>query len=79
MGSKYLEAVFGVKNPKVALLNVGTESEKGDDLHKEAYAMLSNLKDINFVGNMEGRDLLSGKYDLVVCDGFSGNVMLKTT
>lgn len=79
MGSKYLEAVYGIKSPRVALLNVGTESEKGDELHKEAYLKLSGMKEINFVGNMEGRDLLSGSYDLVVCDGFSGNVLLKAT
>lgn len=79
MGSIYLQTVYGINNPRVALLNVGVEEEKGDDVHKEAYQLLKNTKGINFVGNMEGRDLLSGKYDLVVCDGFSGNVLLKTT
>jgi glycerol-3-phosphate acyltransferase PlsX len=71
--------VYGVENPRVALLNVGVESEKGDDLHKEGYRLLAGAPGINFVGNMESRDLLSGKYDLVVSDGFSGNVLIKAT
>lgn len=79
MGSRYLEACFGVEKPRVAMLNIGTESEKGDKLRLEAYPLLSNAKSINFVGNMESRDLLTGKYDLVVCDGFAGNVLVKTT
>ena len=79
MGSLYLENVYGVKNPRVALLNIGLEAEKGDDLRKKAYELLSQTPNINFVGNMESRDLLSGKFDLVVCDGFSGNVLLKST
>ena len=79
MGSIYMETVYGVKNPRVALLNVGVEAEKGDALRQEAYKLLSETENLNFVGNMESRDLLSGKYDLVVCDGFSGNVLVKTT
>ncbi|MDO4565177.1 MAG: phosphate acyltransferase PlsX [Clostridia bacterium] len=79
MGSVYLRSVYGVENPKVALLNVGVESEKGGVLHQEAYELLKACDSVNFVGNMESRDLLSGKYDLVVCDGFSGNVLLKAT
>ena len=79
MGSLYLKHAFGIKNPKVALLNVGIEETKGDTLRQEVYPMLKNSSMINFVGNMESRDLLSGKYDLVVCDGFSGNVLLKST
>ena len=79
MGSLYMSKVFNVESPRVALLNVGTESEKGDDLRRETYERLSRLPFINFVGNMESRDLLSGKYDLVVCDGFSGNVLIKST
>jgi len=79
LGTAYLRHAYGVENPRVALLNVGTESEKGDALRKEAYPMLASCEHINFVGNMESRDLLSGKYDLVVCDGFSGNVLCKTT
>lgn len=79
MASLYLENVYGVKNPRIALLNVGKESEKGDTIRQDAYKMLSELSCINFVGNMESRDLLSGSYDAVVCDGFSGNVLVKTT
>ena len=79
MASLYLESAFGVRAPRVALLNVGTESEKGDDLRKTAYPLLARTPGINFVGNMESRDLLTGKYDVVVCDGFSGNVLCKTT
>ena len=79
MGSLYLQKAYNIKNPKVALLNIGTEEEKGDALRKETYQLLKNNPDINFVGNMESRDLLTGNYDLVVCDGFSGNVLIKST
>jgi len=79
MASAYIRAMFGIEKPRVALLNVGTEPEKGDDLHREAYKLLSADDDINFVGNMESRDFLSGKYDLVVSDAFSGNVLIKST
>ena len=79
MASCYLESVYEVKSPRVALLNIGTESEKGDRLRKEAYALLSESDKINFAGNMEARELLSGDYDVVVCDGFSGNVLIKST
>ncbi|MBR5369564.1 MAG: phosphate acyltransferase, partial [Lachnospiraceae bacterium] len=64
MGSLYMEKVFGVKSPRVALLNVGVEEEKGDELRKEVYQMLKNEPRINFVGNMEGRELLKGDVDL---------------
>lgn len=79
MGSLYLERAFNVQNPKVALLNVGVEEEKGDLLRKETYQLLKDTSSVNFVGNMESRDLLTGKYDLIVCDGFSGNVLIKST
>lgn len=79
MGSLYLKCAHGVENPRVALLNVGVEAEKGDVLRKEVYTLLQNTPSVNFVGNMESRDLLKGSYDLVVCDGFSGNVLLKST
>lgn len=79
MGSIYLQSAFGVESPRVALLNVGTEAEKGDKLRKETYPLLQAEQSINFTGNMESRDLLSGKYDLVVCDAFSGNVLIKST
>ena len=78
MGSLYLKS-FGIESPRVALLNVGVEEGKGDELRKNAYPMLQKLEGVDFVGNMESRDLLSGDYDLVVCDGFSGNVLIKTT
>ncbi len=79
MASLYMENVYGVKNPRVALLNVGKEAEKGDELRQTAYKLLSETAELNFVGNMESRDLLSGNYDVVVCDGFSGNVLIKAT
>ena len=77
MGTEYMKSI-GVENPRVALLSVGTEDEKGNDLLKKTLPLLKNLP-INFVGNMEARDLLSGNYDVVVSDGFSGNVALKGT
>lgn len=79
MGSLYLEKTYNVKKPRVALLNIGVEEEKGSKLYKDAYQLLKGTEVINFVGNMESRDILSGNYDLVVCDGFDGNVLLKTT
>ena len=79
MASLYLENIYEVKSPRVALLNVGKEAEKGDELRQVAYKLLSETPEINFVGNMESRDLLSGNYDVVVADGFSGNVLIKST
>ena len=79
MASLYMENVYGIKNPRVALLNVGKEAEKGDDMRRETYKLLSETPSVNFIGNMESRDLLSGSYDVVVADGFSGNVLVKTT
>ncbi|MBQ7600812.1 MAG: phosphate acyltransferase PlsX [Lachnospiraceae bacterium] len=79
MASLYMENVYGVRNPRVALLNIGTEDEKGDALRKEAFPLLRETKGINFVGNMEARTLLAGTADVVVCDGFAGNVLIKST
>ena len=79
MGSLYLRCAFGVESPNVGLLNIGTEAEKGDALRKEAYPLLSETEEIRFGGNMEARELLEGKFDLVCCDGFSGNVLIKAT
>ena len=79
MASLYMENVYGIQKPRVALLNVGKEAEKGDDIRREAYGLLQETEGLNFVGNMESRDLLSGSYDVVVADGFSGNVLVKTT
>ncbi|MBR4596646.1 MAG: phosphate acyltransferase PlsX [Bacteroidales bacterium] len=79
MASLYMENVYGVEKPRVALLNVGKEAEKGDETRQEAYKLLQETEGLNFVGNMESRDLLSGNYNVVVADGFSGNVLVKTT
>ena len=79
MGNLLMQKAYGIESPRVALLNVGTEEEKGDLIRKEVYPILKSDDRLNFVGNMESRDLLSGKYDLVVCDGFSGNVLIKST
>ena len=77
MGSVYAKAM-GVKDPKVALLSNGTEDEKGNALNHEVFPLLKGLKGVNFVGNMEARDMLSGDVDVIVADGFSGNVALKS-
>ena len=77
MGAHYIKAVRGVENPKVGLLNNGVEEHKGTPMHQEAYKVLRDA-DINFYGNVEGRDVPEGKVDVVVADGFSGNVLLKT-
>jgi glycerol-3-phosphate acyltransferase PlsX len=76
MGSMYARYIFHCENPKVALLNVGEEDSKGDDLAKETFQLLSDST-LNFIGNVEGRDILKGKAEVVVCDGFVGNVVLK--
>lgn len=78
MGSVYAKNIRGIKDPKVALLNIGSESKKGDELHQKTYVLLSEEEKIHFTGNIEGRDLLLGDTDVVVTDGFSGNIALKT-
>ncbi|MBT4331968.1 MAG: phosphate acyltransferase PlsX [Candidatus Cloacimonetes bacterium] len=78
LGSLYFKFFFETDNPRVALLNIGEEETKGNELVKNTYGKLKQNKDINFVGNIEGKDLLKGIVDVVVCDGFVGNVMLKT-
>lgn len=78
MGSIMYELIYGVKSPKVALLNIGSEEDKGDEIHKEAYQFLKNDKSINFIGNVEGREPLYNVCDVLVTDGFSGNIFLKT-
>ena len=81
VGSLYAKKNLGVENPKVGLLNIGTEDTKGTSLQKEAYALLKAACDkglIHFVGNVEGRDVPMGAVDVVVCDGFAGNVLLKS-
>ncbi len=77
MGTIYSKYVMGVNDPKVGLLNIGEEPNKGNDLALTTYKLLENNKTIPFVGNAEGRDVLSGKFDVIVCDGFVGNVLLK--
>ncbi|PKM62494.1 MAG: phosphate--acyl-ACP acyltransferase [Firmicutes bacterium HGW-Firmicutes-21] len=77
MGSLYAKGVLGIENPRVALLNNGTEQTKGTPLYSEAYSMLMADKSINFIGNCEGRDLPNNFCDVVVCDGFTGNIALK--
>ena len=77
MGSVYMENIVGIKNPKVAIVNIGAEEEKGNALVKETYPLLKEIKDINFVGNIEARDIPEGKADVIVCDAFVGNCILK--
>lgn len=78
MGAVYVKRVLGISNPRVGLANVGEEPSKGTESHRCGYELLSNCKCINFVGNMEARDMFFGKCDVIVCDGLSGNMMLKT-
>jgi glycerol-3-phosphate acyltransferase PlsX len=77
MGSIYAEKVMGVQQPRIGLLNVGTEEKKGNDLTKETYSLLKESS-VNFIGNVEARDVMEHVCDVVVCDGFSGNILLKT-
>lgn len=79
MGSAYMTGVMGIDKPRIGLLNNGSEEEKGNLLTKEAYALLKGQAGLNFAGNCEARELMSGDYDVLVCDGFSGNVLLKGT
>lgn len=76
MASAYLKGVEGIKNPKIGLLNIGTEDTKGTELQKEAYTLLKNAP-INFVGNIESREMPKGECDAVITDGFTGNIALK--
>lgn len=78
MGSIYAKHAMGVENPRVAVANIGAEDSKGTDLQREAYAMLKAREDINFIGNVEGRGLPMSECDVAVCDGFTGNMVLKT-
>lgn len=77
MGSIYMENVLGVKNPKVGIVNIGAEEEKGNALVKETFPLLKECKEINFVGSVEARDIPAGAVDVVVCEAFVGNVILK--
>lgn len=77
LGSIYAENVYGMKNPKVGLLNIGEEPEKGNLVAQAAHQLMKDSKDFNFIGNVEGRDIFSEHVDVIVCDGFTGNVVLK--
>lgn len=77
MGSIYMEHVMGIKNPRVAIVNIGAEEEKGNALVKETFPLLKECEDINFIGSIEARDIPSGYADVIVCEAFVGNVILK--
>ncbi|MBP5618766.1 MAG: phosphate acyltransferase PlsX [Clostridia bacterium] len=77
MGSKYMTGQLGIENPRVGLLNIGTEETKGGELQLAAFELLKS-SDLNFIGNVEARDMLTGVCDVLVCDGFNGNIFLKT-
>lgn len=77
MGSVYAQLILGIEDPKVGLLNVGEEEGKGNLLTQAAYPLLKENRHINFCGNVEGRDVLTGKADVMVCEGFTGNIILK--
>ena len=77
MGSIYMENIMGVKNPRVAIVNIGLEEEKGNMLVKETYPLLKNCSDINFIGSIEAREIPNGYADVIVCEAFVGNVILK--
>ena len=77
MGSMYVEHVYGIENPRVGLLNIGSEEDKGNLLTKSTFQSMHDSPDFNFIGNIEGNELFADKTDVVVCDGFTGNVVLK--
>lgn len=77
MGSVYMENIMGIKNPKVGIVNIGAEEEKGNALVKETYPLLKNCPEINFIGSVEARDIPAGVADVIVCEAFVGNVILK--
>lgn len=77
MGSVYMESVMGIKNPRVGIINIGAEEEKGNALVKETFPLLKNCPEINFIGSVEARDIPAGVADVVVCEAFVGNVVLK--
>jgi glycerol-3-phosphate acyltransferase PlsX len=77
LGAICAEQVYGIKNPRVGLLNIGEEPEKGNLVTQACHALMKDSKDFNFIGNVEGRDLFDEKVDVIVCDGFTGNVVLK--
>lgn len=78
MGSIYMENIMGIKNPRVGIVNIGAEEEKGNNLVKETFPLLKNCPEINFIGSVEARDIPNGVCDVIVCEAFVGNVILKT-
>ncbi|MBL7916924.1 MAG: phosphate acyltransferase PlsX [Bacteroidia bacterium] len=78
LGSIYAKEVYKIDNPKVGLLNIGEEPEKGNLVAQSAFNLMKETKEFNFIGNVEGRDLFGDKVDVIVCDGFVGNIVLKT-
>ncbi len=78
LGTEFAKAVYGIQNPRVGLLNIGEEKEKGNLFTKAAFPVLENQDHINFIGNVEGRDLFNDVLDVAVCDGFTGNIVVKT-
>jgi glycerol-3-phosphate acyltransferase PlsX len=78
MGKIYMESIFGIENPKIALLNIGEEEGKGNQLVQETYSLLKNNPYFNFYGNVEGKDLFKGIVNTIICDGFVGNIAIKT-
>ena len=79
MGSIYMKSMLGLENPRVGLLNIGTEDKKGNSLTHEVFTLLKANSQINFIGNVEARDVITGNVDVIVADGFAGNVALKST
>lgn len=77
MGSIYMEHVMGIKNPTVGIVNIGAEEEKGNALVKETFPLLKEEKGINFIGSVEAREIPSGQADVIVCEAFAGNIILK--
>jgi len=78
MGDAYYSAIFGAPQPRIALLSIGEEDTKGNELTKETFGLLKSSR-LNFIGNIEGKDIFAGKTDIIVCDGFIGNIVLKTS
>ncbi|MEQ9188783.1 MAG: phosphate acyltransferase PlsX [Cryomorphaceae bacterium] len=77
LGSMMAEQIYNIENPKVGLINIGEEEEKGNMLTQAAHQLMKDAQEFNFIGNIEGRELFTGKADVIVCDGFTGNVILK--
>lgn len=79
MGGVYMREILGIASPRIGLLSIGEEDSKGNDVSKESFKILKSLPNINFVGNVESKEIFQGKVDVVACDGFAGNIVLKTS